>query len=59
MGFPFAGGWAEQPWWITEIITLFENAFNAEQNAKYDKSDSTSNSNTKYNTDKFKSLNDG
>ena len=24
MGFPFTGGWAEQPWWIVEFISLLE-----------------------------------
>ena len=35
MGFPFTGGWAEQPFWITEVIALFENAKNLEDHVKY------------------------
>lgn len=63
MGFPFTGGWAEQPWWIVEFISLLENTYNEEQEAKYnkpDKSNKTLNSNNNNtNTDKTKTLNSG
>ena len=34
MGFPYAGGWADQPFRVVEIISLFENAFNQEEHFK-------------------------
>lgn len=34
MGFPFSGGWAEQPYWVSDIIHLFEGIYNEEQAAK-------------------------
>ena len=37
MGFPFAGGWAEQPWWMVEVISMFENAYNLERQVKHEK----------------------
>ena len=37
MGFPYAGGWAEQPWWMVEVITTLENAYNLEQQVKHEK----------------------
>ena len=33
MGFPFSGGWAEQPWWVVEIIDLFESEAEKRKNA--------------------------
>ena len=63
MGFPFTGGWAEQPWWIVEFISLLENTYNEEQEAKYkkpDKSNKTLNNNANgVSPDKTKTLNSG
>ena len=37
MGFPFAGGWAEQPKMIVDMIQLFEGIYNEEQSIKMEK----------------------
>ena len=44
MGFPFSGGWAEQPFWIPEMIAMYEDAYNQEQAAKYNKDKKSSGS---------------
>ena len=48
MGFPFDGGWAEQPFWIAEMIGMFEEAYNQEEShnhkTRMDKSKSKSDS---------------
>ena len=35
LGLPFSGGWADQPYWIVNIISKFQDAFNAEENEKH------------------------
>ena len=37
MGFPFSGGWAEQPKMIVDMIQLFEGIYNEEQSIKMEK----------------------
>ena len=37
MGFPFSGGWAEQPVWISHSIALLEECYNEEQTHKHNK----------------------
>ena len=34
-GMPFAGGWAEQPCRLMDVMTAFEAAFNAWESEKY------------------------
>lgn len=34
LGFPFSGGWAEQPFWVSDIIALFEETNNQEESYK-------------------------
>ena len=34
LGFPFQGGWAEQPKWMVDIIYIFENEYIAFENER-------------------------
>ena len=51
MGFPYSGGWAEQPKRIADIIELFESCFNEEQAAKH--KDKTSSGGSKQSSGKL------